>query len=156
MKIISRRFTLNVKAYFLNGDAYGFFIRSSRSAYIQERLYSKICVRQPPLKLTLLVDVERRLSYKGTCHVILLAKLHGMYLYKTDNFFHINHYLNAVSKVALLHRVYLISFIHGIRIDKKRTVFFCFFFFLLFFRGTYSFRVMPLFRLMHCKSNEIL
>ena len=31
--------------------------------------YSKTCVRQPPLKLTLVVDVERWLSYKGTCHV---------------------------------------------------------------------------------------
>ena len=68
--------------------------------------YSKTCVRQPPLKLTLVVDVERWLSYKGTCHVILLAKLHDMYLYKTDNFFHINHYLKSVSKVALLHRFY--------------------------------------------------
>ena len=27
-----------------------------------------------------------------------LAKLHDMYLYKTDNFFHINHYLKSVSK----------------------------------------------------------
>ena len=70
--------------------------------------YSKTCVRQPPLKLTLVVDVERWLSYKGTCHVILLAKLHDMYLYKTDNFFHINHYLKSVSKVALLHRFYCI------------------------------------------------
>ena len=43
--------------------------------------YSKTCVRQPPLKLTLVVDVERWLSYKGTCHV------HDMYLYKTANFF---------------------------------------------------------------------
>ena len=68
--------------------------------------YSKTCVRQPPLKLTLVVDVERWLSYKGTCHVILLAKLHDMYLYKTDNFFHINHYLKSASKVALLHRFY--------------------------------------------------
>ena len=68
--------------------------------------YSETSVRQLPLKLTLVVDVERRLSYKGTCHVILLAKLHGMYLYKTDNFFHINHYLKSVSKVALLHRFY--------------------------------------------------
>ena len=50
-------------------------------------MYSKTCVRQPPLKLILVVDVERWLSYKGTCHVILLAKLHDMYLYKTDNFF---------------------------------------------------------------------
>ena len=44
--------------------------------------YSKTCVRQPPLKLTLVVDVERWLSYKDKCHV------HDMYLYKTDNFFH--------------------------------------------------------------------
>ena len=41
------------------------------------------------------IAVERWLSYKGTCHVILLAKLHDMYLYKTDNFFHINHYLKS-------------------------------------------------------------
>ena len=61
--------------------------------------YSKTCVRQPPLKLTLVVDVGRWLSYKGTCHVILLAKLHDMYLYKTDNFFHINHYLKSVSSL---------------------------------------------------------
>ena len=72
----------------------------------QINMYSKTCVRQPPLKLTLVVDVERWLSYKGTCHLILLAKLHDMYLYKTDNFFHINHYLKSVSKVALLHRFY--------------------------------------------------
>ena len=58
------------------------------------------------MKSTLVVIVERWLSYKGTCHVILLAKLHDMYLYKTDNFFHINHYLKSVSKVALLHRFY--------------------------------------------------
>ena len=51
-----------------------------------------------------MVGVERWLSYKGACHVILLAKLHDMYLYKTDTFFHINHYLKSVSKVALLHR----------------------------------------------------
>ena len=70
--------------------------------------YSKTCVRQPPLKLTLVVDEERWLSYKGTCHVILLAKLHDMYLYKTDNFFHIYHYLKSVSKVALLRRFYCI------------------------------------------------
>ena len=70
------------------------------------KYYSKTCVRQPPLKLTLVVDVDRWLSYKGTCHVILLAKLHDMYLYKTDNFFHINHYLKSVSKVALLQRFY--------------------------------------------------
>ena len=69
-------------------------------------IYSKPCVRQPPLKLTLVVDVKRWLSYKGTCHVILLAKLHDMYLYKTDNFFHINPYLKSVSNVALLHRFY--------------------------------------------------
>ena len=68
--------------------------------------YSKTCVRQLSLKLTLVVDLERWLYYKGTCHVILLAKLHDMYLYKTDNFFHINNFLKSVSKVALLHRFY--------------------------------------------------
>ena len=68
--------------------------------------YSKTCVREPPLKLTLVVDVERWLSNKGKCHVILLAKLHDMYLYKTDNFFHIKHYLKSVSKVAVLYRFY--------------------------------------------------
>ena len=71
--------------------------------------YSEACVRKPPLKLTLVVDVERWLSYKGTCHVILLAKLHDIYRYKTDNFFHINHYLKSVSKVALLHRFHCIK-----------------------------------------------
>ena len=42
-----------------------------------------------------MVVVERWLSYKGTCHVILLAnhvillaKLHDMYLYKTTIFPH--------------------------------------------------------------------
>ena len=54
--------------------------------------------------MTLVVDVERWLSYKGTCHVILLAKLHDMYLYKIDNFLQINHYLKSVCKVALLYR----------------------------------------------------
>ena len=76
----------------------------------QKDFYSKTCVRQPPLKLTLVVDVERLLSYKGTCHVILLAKLHDMYLYKTDNFFHINNCLKSVWKVALLHRFYCTVF----------------------------------------------
>ena len=50
--------------------------------------YSETCVREPPLRLTSVVDVERWLSYKGTCHVILLAKLHDMYLYKTATFLH--------------------------------------------------------------------
>ena len=72
----------------------------------QKGFYSKTCVRQPLLKLTLVVDMERWLSYKGTCHVILLVKLHDMCLYETDNFFHINHYLKSVSNVALLHRFY--------------------------------------------------
>ena len=55
-------------------------------AYACKNKYSETCVRKPPLRLTLVVDVKRWLSYKGTCHVILLAKLHDMYLYKTDNF----------------------------------------------------------------------
>ena len=66
--------------------------------------YNKTCVRKPPLRMTLVADVERWLSYKGTCHVILLAKLPGMYLYKTDNFIHINHYFKSVWKAALLHK----------------------------------------------------
>ena len=53
---------------------------------MQKSVYSETCVRQPPLRLTLVADVERWLSYKGTCHVILLAKLHDMYLYNTDTF----------------------------------------------------------------------
>ena len=84
-------------------------------------MYSKTCVRQPPLKLTLAVDVERWLSYKGTCNVILLAKLHDMYLYQTDNFFHINHYLKSVSKVALLHRFYCTLFEKVHLYDKAYT-----------------------------------
>ena len=48
--------------------------------------YSETCVREPSLWLIFVVDVERWLSCKGTCHVILLAKLHDMYLYKTDTF----------------------------------------------------------------------
>ena len=50
--------------------------------------YSETCVRKPPLKLTLVVDVERWLSYKGKCHVILLAKLHDIYLYDRQLFPH--------------------------------------------------------------------
>ena len=44
-------------------------------------------------------------------HVILLAKLHDMYLYKTDNLFHINHYLKSVSKwpgVGLAHCCFVV------------------------------------------------
>ena len=85
----------------------GFHEHPQHTEKIRENYqYSKTCVRQPPSKLTLVADVERWLSYKGTCHVILLAKLHDMYLYKTGNFFHISHYLKSVSKVALLHRFY--------------------------------------------------
>ena len=38
-----------------------------------QSVYSKTCVRQPPSRLTL--NGKNCLSYKGTCHVILLAKL---------------------------------------------------------------------------------
>ena len=82
-------------------------------------IYSKTCVRQPTLKLTLVVDVEKWLSYKGTCHVILLAKLHDMYLYKTHNFFHINHFLKPVSKVTLLHRFYCNWIVKNAPINSK-------------------------------------
>ena len=51
-----------------------------------QALYSETCVRKPPLRLTLVNDAEKWLSYKGTCHVILLAKLHDMCLYKTNTF----------------------------------------------------------------------
>ena len=49
-------------------------------------MYSETCVKKPPLWLTLVTDVEKWLSYKGTRHVILQAKLHDMYLYKTNTF----------------------------------------------------------------------
>ena len=64
-------------------------VRPAKCIYTQYGkglIYSKTCVRQPPLKLTLVVDVERWLSYKGTCLVIFKITWH-VYLYKTDNFF---------------------------------------------------------------------
>ena len=66
-------------------------------------LYSETCVREPLLRLTLNRGwcEKRCLTYKGTCHVILLAKLHDMYLYKTPTFPH--QPLMSISKVALLH-----------------------------------------------------
>ena len=42
----------------------------------------------------------------------LLAKLHDMYLYKTDSFFHINRYLKLVLKVAVLHRFHCYNAMH--------------------------------------------
>ena len=52
-----------------------------------------------------MVDIEKNyISYKGTCHVILLAKLHDMYLYKTTAFSH--QPPRSISKVAVLHRFY--------------------------------------------------
>ena len=63
--------------------------------------------------------MERWLSNKGTCHVILLAKLHDMYLYKTDNFFHMNNCLKSVGKVALLHRFYCINRIYPKYSDRE-------------------------------------
>ena len=53
--------------------------------------------------------MERWLSYKGTCHVILIAKLHDMYLYKTATFPHQPQ--KSVSKVAFLHRFHCIYFV---------------------------------------------
>ena len=69
-------------------------------------LYSKTCVREPPSRLTLNSGWcgKRCLSYKGTCHVILQAKLHDMYLYKTTIFPH--QPLRSISKVAVLHRFF--------------------------------------------------
>ena len=45
---------------------------------------------------------KMRLSYKGKCHVILLATLHDIYLYKTVTFPHPP--LKPISKMAFLHR----------------------------------------------------
>ena len=72
--------------------------------------YSKTCVRELPSRLTLNSGWcgKSCLSYKGTCHVILLAKLHDMYLYKTTTFPH--QPLRSISKVAVLHRFYCITF----------------------------------------------
>ena len=69
-------------------------------------LPSKTCVKEPPSRLTLNSGWcgKSWLSYKGTCHVILLAKLHEMYLYKTTTFPH--QPLRSISKVAVLHRFY--------------------------------------------------
>ena len=68
--------------------------------------YSKTCIREPPSRLTLNSGWcgKSWLSYKGTCHVILLAKLHDMYFYKTTTFPH--QPLRSISKVAVLHRFY--------------------------------------------------
>ena len=64
-----------------------------------------------------MVDVEKScLSYKGTCHVILLAKLHDMYLYKTTTFPH--QPLRSISKVAVLHRFYCNSWTIGFAICR--------------------------------------
>ena len=72
--------------------------------------YSKTCVREPPSRLTLNSGWcgKSCLSYKGKCHVILLAKLHDMYLYKTTTFPH--QPLKSISKVAVLHRFYCTCF----------------------------------------------
>ena len=73
-------------------------------------MYSKTCVREPPLRLTLNSGWcgKSCLSYKGTWHVILQAKLHDMYLYKTTTFPH--QPLKSISKVAVLYRFYCIDF----------------------------------------------
>ena len=63
--------------------------------------------------------MERWLSYKGTCHVILLAKLHDMYLYKTVTFPH--QPLKSVSEVALLHRFHcMVKPVNGIVPETAR------------------------------------
>ena len=106
--LIAVLFVVSWLLYVLTSDRHCCIIVLLIRRFARDISYSKTCVRQPPLKLTLVVDVERWLSYKGTCNVILLAKLHDSYLYKTDNFFHIDHYLKSVSKVALLHGFYCI------------------------------------------------
>ena len=72
-------------------------------------LSAKTCVREPPLRLTLNSGWcgKSCRSYKGTYHVILFAKLHDVYLYKTTIFPH--QPLRSISKVALLHRFYCIA-----------------------------------------------
>ena len=55
------------------------------------------------------------LSYKSTCHVILQAKLHDMYLYKTATFLHQS--IKSISKVAFLHRFHC-----SLSIDHSKAV----------------------------------
>ena len=83
-------------------------------------LYSKTCVREPPSRLTLNSGWcgKSCLSYKGTCHVILLAKLHNIYLYKTTTFPH--QPLRSVSKVAVLNRFYCNCIWYKIIFSMKR------------------------------------
>ena len=78
--------------------------------------YSKTCVREPPSRLTLNSGRcgKSCLSYTGTCHVILLAKLHDMYLYKTTTFPH----QPLRSKVAVLHRFYCIHIVFAFHRSK--------------------------------------
>ena len=92
--------------------------------FLMDNMYSKTCVREPLSRLTLNSGWcgKSCLSYKGTCHVILLvillAKLHGMYLYKTIIFPH--QPLRSISKVAVLHRFYCVFFnVWGIVFDLK-------------------------------------
>ena len=77
--------------------------------------YSETCVREPPLRLTLNSGWcgKNCLSYKGTCHVILLAKLHDMYLYKAATFPH--QPLKSILKVALLHRFYCVLLMNRLK-----------------------------------------
>ena len=62
--------------------------------------------------------MERWLSYKSTCHVILLAKLHDMYLYKAITFPH--QPLKSVSKMAFLHRFH--CFCQDVALDEEESV----------------------------------
>ena len=97
-------------------------------------LYSETCVRKPPLRLTLMVDVERWLSYKGTCHVILLAKLHDMYLYKTATFPHQPSLFKVYLRGGSLTRVSLYTWIVLVRNDRISTVSY----------STYHYKNMPI------------
>ena len=58
--------------------------------YTVKNISSETCIREPPLRQTLNSEgwCKSWLSHKGTCHVILLAKLHDMYLYKIATFPH--------------------------------------------------------------------
>ena len=107
--------------------------------HLQVLPYSKTCVREPPLNLTLVVDVERWLSYKGTCHVILPAKLHDMYLYKTATFPH----QPSLFKVCLIggSLTQVSLYIATTAILNDGSQYFFFFFFFFFFCNLYTLKI---------------
>ena len=89
---------------------------------MSDYIYSETCVREPSLRLTLNSGWcgKSCLSYKGTCHVILLAKLHDMHLYKITSFPH--QPLKSTSKVALFYTGFTLSNICKCNLRKIVTV----------------------------------